>query len=152
MPQSNHNSNGAPLPRLTADGDWAMLEGENDGQPMIVRRNDTVVPYAGHRELPFRLGVAIPFVRPDENGFPDAEETGDLDQIEDALVDNLQEEQTGVLALVITTGGMREFVCYMRSTEDGDTAVQAAAAAGEEHEIQYYVEEDPEWELYSQFT
>jgi hypothetical protein len=129
-----------------------MLEGDNEGKPMVVRRNDSAGEYAGHRELPFRLGVAIPFVPPDENGFPAPDETWELDEIEDALVDERQEKQTGVLTLVITTSGMREFVSYVRSAKDADAAVQTAAAAGEEHEVQYYVEEDPEWKLYAEFA
>jgi hypothetical protein len=151
MAASDENGDAA-LPRLTADGDWAMLEGENDGQPMLVRRNESVEQFAGHHELPFRLGLAVPFLEPDENGFPSPDETGDLDDIEDGLVAYLQDEQVGVLTMVITTAGMREFVSYIRSAEVGEAAVQAAAAAGNDHEIQYYVEEDPEWELYSQFA
>ena len=80
---------GAALPRLTADGDWAMLEGDHDGQPMLVRRNESVEQYAGHGELPFRLGLAVPFLEPDDNGFPSPDETGDLDHIEDGLVEYL---------------------------------------------------------------
>jgi hypothetical protein len=140
------------LPRLSGDGEWAMLEGESDGRPMIVRRNGTPAEYAGHSELPFRLGVAMPFIRPDENGFPDADETAAANDIEDALVDYLEESQAGVLTLVITTSGMREYVCYVRSTEEAEAAVQAAATGGNEHDVQYYVEEDPEWEIYAQFA
>jgi Family of unknown function (DUF695) len=151
MPSSN-NRNDSKLPHLTADGDWAMLEGENDGTPMLVRRNDTVKGYVGHQELPFRMGLAVPFLRPDENGFPATDVVGDLDAIEDALVDYLEQHQVGALVLVITTDGMREFVSYMRSMATADSAVEAAAAGGEDHEVQYYVEEDPAWDLFSQFT
>lgn len=148
----SEESKESALPHLTGDGDWAMLEGESDGRPMLVRRNGTPAEYAGHPELAFRLGVAVPFVRPDESGFPDADETEAVNEIEDGLVDYLESSQGGVLTLVITTSGMREFVCYVRSVDEGEAAAQAATAASDGHEVQYYVEEDPEWEIYAQFA
>ena len=44
------------LDALPADT-WSMLEGENNGNVMFIRRRDVEAPLVGHPALPFRLGL-----------------------------------------------------------------------------------------------
>ncbi|WP_020470636.1 DUF695 domain-containing protein [Zavarzinella formosa] len=131
-----------------SDDNWAILRGESEGAPMFIRRHTGAAPFKGHPELSFRLGIAIPLLRPSPEGLPEPDEIEELDQIEDALRGALTPSRRGVLVLAITTNGMREFVFYIRSEADAAGAVKAAEAAAGDHEVQHYVASDPTWDVY----
>ena len=85
----------------------------------------------------------MPLVEPRPDGLPGAADFAALGEIEDALESGLAER--GVLVLVITTDGMREFVSYVENEEIAAAALSAARAATSTHVCQSYTELDPEW-------
>src|SRR5438477_8193661 len=103
------------LESLSAEDQWAVAQGENNGNPMIVRVNSSAKDYAGHPELPIRLGIAVPLNAPNEHGFPGEAEAQQLGDIEDRLFDTIG--SLGRVVLIITTSGMREFVSYVRAAD-----------------------------------
>jgi Family of unknown function (DUF695) len=131
---------------------WSLGQGANNGKPMFVRFHAGAKPYAAHPDLPFRLGVTVPLLNPDEHGLPTKAESKTLDEIEDALRDSLQPNEAGFLVLVITTSSMREFVLYVRNPEVANAAVVAAQKCAPKREIQHYVEQDGKWETYHEFA
>jgi len=140
-----------PVPAsLPADEQWSVATGENQGKPMLVRVNTTVKQYAGHRDMPIRLGIAIPFAAPREDGLPNEAESAQLSDIEDRLHRALG--SSGRLVVILTTSGMREFVSYVGSREVAESVAQSLRAATSTHEVQFYAEADPTWELYLQFA
>jgi hypothetical protein len=130
---------------------WSVGQTQWDGKPMFLRLQKRARRFAGHPELPFRLGVAVPLHAPNEHGLPVGEEFTALNSIEDALCDSLQPTHSGFLVMVITTNGMREFVFYVKDQEKATGAVEAARLIAAGHEVQYYVEKDADWALYRQF-
>lgn len=138
------------LNALPSDDAWSVAQGKNNGQPMFVRVNRSAKGYAAHPELPWRLGVAVPLNAPNEHGLPGPEETAQLNAIEDSLLASIG--NAGRLVLVITTGGMREFVSYISTQQAGKQIVQTVAAANRSHRLQHYVQEDKTWGLFGQFA
>jgi hypothetical protein len=134
-----------PPPPIAEDA-WRLAEGEHEGRPMILRFNDG----AGSARTRFglRLGVAVPLVNADTNGFPGDRDSEDLNAIEDALFASLKAD--GVGAVVVSTGGMREFVLYVRDKNVANRAVAAAREAAGAHKIQHYVKSDPSWVAYEE--
>ena len=98
-----------------------------------------------------RVGVAVPLNAPDPDGLPTRNEARLLADIEDALVAALHAGSEAVHLLVLTTGGMREFVFHTTSPETVGTAIAEVAARFPSHQVQWFQEEDPDWEVYSQF-
>lgn len=117
---------------------------------MFVRVNSSAKHYAGHPDLSIRLGIAIPCHAPNEHGLPTRAESKQLHEIEDGLFDALG--ASGRVVLIITTGGMREFVSYVRSSHLAEHVASQLRAATATHEVQHYVESDPTWAVYRQFT
>jgi hypothetical protein len=140
------------LTKLSARQNWAVGEAMGDDRPMFFRINTGAKSFAAHPELPYRFGVAIPLVEPDDRGLPQAAEMAVLNEIEDALAGALEPSADGVLVLAITTSGMREFVFYIRDPQCAASAVAAARACCQGHEVQHYVESDPQWTVYQQFA
>jgi len=124
---------------------WTVARGEYEGRPMFVRLDTSARGSAIRRELPTRLGIAIPLKNPDERGLPRTEEFAELDAIEDNLVAALRVHGEGRMVLVLTTGGMREFVSYVRTPEAGVAAADQVRTATSTHQVQHYTQQDPEW-------
>ena len=68
-------------PQYPNESKWSVLQGEHNGQFMLVRRNDSAAQLRGHAEYRYRIGVAVPLKAPDERGLPSDEESGQLNAI-----------------------------------------------------------------------
>jgi hypothetical protein len=139
-------------PPAFPQGSWSVREGKIDGAPIITRFNVGAEELLGHPGLPFRLGIAVPLLEPEEFGLPTPTEFRTLSRIEDALITALESARRGVLVMSHTTGVMREFVFYVRSKSDAATATKAALGVGSGHAIQHYIEKDPTWSVYQEFA
>lgn len=139
-----------PLDQLPADGSWAVCQGENNGQPMFVRVNNAAKPFSGHPQLSIRFGIAVPLHDPNEHGLPSEAEMEELSEIEEHLFEAVSNQ--GIVVLIITTSGMREFVVYLRSTKDAEAVFDRVRQITSTHDIQHYAQPDPKWELFGEFT
>jgi hypothetical protein len=139
------------LDRFPTDN-WTVAQGVADGKPMIVRINAGAKKYVGHPELAAFLGVTVAFRSPNEHGFPSKDETPELDAIEARFDKDLEATRLAFPALVITTGGKREFVYYVLEREKPAAAVDAIRAQSPSHQITYGFVDDPTWSYYGQFA
>lgn len=139
-----------PLNELPDEDQWNVAQGENNGNPMIVRINAGIPQYAGHPHLPIRLGIAVPLNKPDENGFPGPAESEQLNEIEDTI--DAMIGKSGRVVLVITTSGMREFVSYISSEKLANSIIPAIQNNSRQHQIQHYTQADPQWEMAASFA
>jgi len=129
-----------------------VLDGEHNGLPLFVRRNDSARELRGHAAYQHRVGVAIPLRQPDANGLPMPDEIAALNDIEDALASALEAQQDALQVLAVTTNSMREFVFYTRVSTEIEARLKALQKSFPSHELQFYVAEDPEWEGFAQFA
>lgn len=135
-----------------SESKWSILQGQNNGKPMIVRRNDSAKQISSNPEFMYRIGFAIPLLAPNEAGLPSNEEMASLNQIEDELSGQLEKERNSIQVLSITTSGMREFVFYTKDSKIVEKVINDVRSRFPSHEIQYYVEEDKKWSVYRQFA
>src|SRR4051812_29506192 len=94
------------------DGPWTVASGDSEGAPLFIRLNTGAATVARQPTLAHRVGIAIPLLAPDEDGLPAAEESATLTRIEASIERALRVGEETILAVVLTTGGMREFVLY----------------------------------------
>lgn len=133
-----------PPTGLPEEDIWTLRESVVDGEPMVIRINTTAREYAGHPELPLRLGIAIPIEAPNRRGLPDEPENRQLDAIEGRIFDAVHPH--GRVVFVVTTSGMREVVSYVRTAERAEEIVSAIRSIVDTHQIHHHVEEDPAWD------
>ncbi len=139
-----------PLESLPAEDFWSVASGKYEGKPIVIRRNTTARTYARHPDLPFRLGIAVPLHNPDADGLAQGDEVEQLHEIEDRLEVALG--AFGRKVVVISTDGMREFISYVRSAPLAERVASTVRAATATHEVQHYVEPDPQWSAYFEFA
>ena len=139
------------LDRFPTDN-WTLATGETDGAPVVVRVNLGAKKYLAHPELPVRLGVTIALNTPNQHGFCDDDEGEQLNRIEDRLSARLEGDHVGFLVLVVTCGGRRELIFYVRDESQASAIVDAIRGEGVTHTLTYGLEEDADWSYYAQFA
>jgi hypothetical protein len=140
------------LANLKVGDSWTVCEGEYNGKPLLARVNVGLKPLVADSRYQHRIGVAVPFNSPDENGFPSGEESWKVSEIEDLLVAELEIHHESLFAVVITTGGMREFVFYTSDPHTAETKLKALAERIDSYQLQRVIEPDAGWTVYHQFV
>jgi Family of unknown function (DUF695) len=131
---------------------WNVTEGIHDNRSMYVRVNVSAAQLARDPRYRTRVGIAVPLKAPTPAGLPTTSESGQLDAVEDALCSSLEAAQTSLHVLTITTAGMREFVFYTRSASEAQAAITAVQEQIFSYVLQSYVDDDPQWEVYANFS
>jgi hypothetical protein len=141
------------LPPLSADNcTWGVAESGLDASPLIIRYNESARDWNGHKDLPIKLGFAIPLNSPNENGLPDPEENEQLDEIEDIIVREVGSNARGLYALALTNGQMKEFVFYVSPGIDIKALHKSIQALVGSHDVQCMAAMESDWRSYVAFT
>ena len=130
--------------------EWRVGEGKYEGHRLILRQNVGARPAMGDARYSFRVGIAIPFQSPQKDGMPGEDELRLMERIEDLIYDYFDAKHMGVLCLVITTQGMREFITYS-TTDDVADLIGSLLMHFPAYDIQHDVEQDKEWDAYKQW-
>jgi Family of unknown function (DUF695) len=128
---------------------WTVKEGKNQGNIMIVRKNDGCKSIAGHKDYPFRCGIAFKFNKPEENGLPSPDENPDLNVLEDSIFDTYENDLSAIVTLIITTSGFREFVLYSKTSATFNEKMKELQSLNPKYNLTTYCELDKDW---SQFN
>jgi len=141
------------LPRITDESQsWGLAQADVDSSPLIIRYNQSAKDWAGHPELPIKLGFAIPLNSPNQGGLPDPGENEQLNDIEDVVIREIEARTRAVQALALTTGVMKELVFYLPRGADIKSIHEAVQAVAATHEVQCMAVNEPNWDSYRQFA
>jgi hypothetical protein len=133
---------------VSFDGTWMVLTGTHEDKPLVARFDTSAEQLMGKYSI--QVGVAVPLKDPTPEGWPTSGEDQQLAKIESTVI--RKADQESVLAGVITTGGMREFVLYTNSSgwiEDFHHALEEEVST---HEVQVMARTDPKWSVYKSFV
>jgi len=131
---------------------WSVATGEKEGKPMFTRFRTGLRSVAGHPAYGKQVGIAVKFVQPREDGLPDRAEQKSLNEIEAKIMRTFEGGNVHLFAGVITTGGMREFVIYTSDVQGAAGKAREVVAAFPRREIQWTVNDDPEWGVFRTFS
>jgi hypothetical protein len=137
-----------PRREVRFEDSWMLVTGLHNEKPLIARFDTSSEQLKGRYSI--QVGVAIPLNDPTPEGFPSPDEDQQLSKIE-AKVASLASDES-VLAGIITTGGMREFVLYTNSStwiEDYHHALEKDIST---HDVQVMAKTDPQWSTYQAFV
>ena len=123
---------------------WALAESHIEGRRLLIRFREFVPAFP--RELfPERINIFWTMEAPDEAGLASDDEATALKEFEDRLVDAVEPANHSVLAIAMTTGGMREWVFH---TADVNGFVERLTNMPQ-NEVRYPIEirrhHDPQW-------
>ncbi len=130
---------------------WVLYQGQNDGKPLFVRRNDSAKQLMVNSNYDTIIGIAVPFFNPTDEGFAKEEELSIFGHIEDELFAQFEKDMAAIVVLIITTGGMREFISYAQTPMLIEERINEIKQKFPEYDFQVYIEEDKKWNLYQQF-
>ncbi|GEM_PF-873740 len=141
-----------PVRNWSIPKSWAIAEGRHEGKAVATRFNIALRPIAGREEFPDRLGIIAPIRTPNDRGFPNRAEVKQLDVIEELIEKRMSGANESLIAGVVTSNGMREFVLYTSNVEAATAKADAIAKEVTTHELQVIVRKDPEWRVYRTFA
>jgi hypothetical protein len=132
---------------------WQVWQGDYKGRPLFTRLNASAGDWVEHPELPIKLGFAVPFNSPEpKTGLPESAEDEQLHEIEDIIRRQVAATTKGFHALVLTTGGMREFVFYIPEGVDIGSIHEAVMRAVKTHAVQCQTVRERDWYSYKRFS
>jgi len=131
---------------------WAVAEGTHEGKAVATRFNVALRPIAGREEFPDRLGIIAPLRNANDRGFPSRAEIRQLDAIEEVIEKRMSSGNESLIAGVVTSNGLREFVIYTSNLESAIAKAEAVTREITTHELQVIVRSDPQWRVYRTFA
>jgi len=141
-----------PLRNWSIPKSWAIAEGRHEGKAVATRFNIALRPIAGREEFPDRIGIIAPIRTPNDRGFPGRGEIRQLDVIEELIEKRMSISNESLIAGVVTSNGLREFVVYTSNVEAAKAKADAIAREVTTHELQIIVRNDPQWRVYRTFA
>ena len=75
-----------------------------------------------------------------------------MTQLEDLLAQAFEDAQQAFLSVIVTGNEVREWLWYARDVEETMKLVNEALGKYELFPVQFSVNEDPDWEAYTQFV
>ena len=138
------------LPR-PQESKWDVLQGQHNGEPIIVRRNASIRSLKGHPELPIKIGFAIPLKVQNKGGLPDPAENEAMVKLEDLIEEEVLKDHTAVLAMIITMGTFKEYVFYAKAGTDIGATHRRLMGMVKDYEVQCVGQSDPDWAAYDMF-
>jgi len=132
---------------------WEMFKrGTSDGHLAYIRGNTGLRTLKERERFPYRVGFAVAFRKPNSYGLPTDDEARELMPLENEIDRAMSGKKLGFLSLVITTGGMREYVFYSNMPDAVRREIKKMGTRIHGHEVRSYVTADPGWEVYFRFT
>jgi hypothetical protein len=111
---------------VNVEDGWIGAEGEEEGRPVLVRVRDISLEAIPEDEFPHLLSSTWRFGEDrDGSGLPSAKQYAELERFE-LVFDKMEEDGSGVLAIVRTHAGSVEHVAFVRDVEEGIAAIRAA--------------------------
>jgi len=141
-----------PLRNWSIPKSWSVAEGTHDGKAVATRFNVALRPIAGRDELPDRIGIIAPLRDANDRGFPNRGEIKQLDVIEELIERRMSGGNESILAGVVTSNGMREFVIYTSNIAAAQAKAEGITREVTTHELQVIVRNDPQWRVYRTFA
>ncbi len=129
---------------------WVVAETTSNEQPFFIRFNSSVTSKKLQKSLPIKVGFAIHLQNPSDEGLPQPEELQELDAIEDRIISLIN--GLGVQVLSLTTGGIREFICYVKQGSDIAAIHTDLLENITTHKVQCMAVNEPDWGTYYEYT
>ena len=132
---------------------WQIFQSEYEGKPISVRFREGLIEAGGHFDYPYQIGIATQLLNSTTEGLTTNDEAEELYKVEDALQLSLEVDDESVLSLIITTGGMREFVFYASKwqPEYFEEKVRKVNSQYNNRVLQFMMQEDKEWGTFKNF-
>jgi len=130
---------------------WFGIEGADDDKPFLIRGREDVISFQKRGKHKLRIDIIFQYVTRDTTGMPDESQLNLMEQVENALVNELEQDIQGILAFVYTGNDHRVWYWYCKDVrETGERINKALSSFPEKLPLQMHSVEDPDWAAYNE--
>lgn len=130
--------------------EWFMIEGVADEKPFLIRGREDMNFFREAGEHAIRIDIVFQYNSPDDSGMPDDAQLDSMKEVEDALVEELESDNQGILAFVYTGNKHRVWYWYCKDVgETGQRINKALSAFPGRLPLQLHSRPDPDWTAYN---
>ena len=129
---------------------WALAKGSRDGFSMMMRYRQ-FKPDFPKQDYPIRVNVVCDFQERTQSGMPTQTEYYRLDTVEDQLMGLAEDDESSVLAMVITSSGKREFIFQTSNADDLYQRVNSAYDSKPDYYLDVSQDREDGWELIDEY-
>ncbi len=130
---------------------WTIARGELDGR-LTWLRIQRDVEHSVRDSNPHRLVIRWEYQDDGDDGMPSFALKERFRALEEALIHSIHTDDTGVLALVLTSAGSREWHVHFADAEAAQESVNSAFAELPDMPISLTGKFDPDWSEYNYFS
>jgi hypothetical protein len=131
---------------MTREDQWAILEAEEDGAPLLFRfRSD--IPVKETNDFPYLISILWIYDGKRNGGMPDDGTLAMMDRVEDAL-DWIDDSGAAFLMVAVTGNNRREWIWYASDREHYMAQVNRALPRQQKFPLDFATSEDPSWQTY----
>lgn len=134
-----------------AENIYFTATGEQEGKPVIYRSMQNVPEGEKESDFPILINIYWPFEKGENNGMPDRNTNEKQIIFEDAIA-TLDVNGTSHLMLVVTGNGRKEWIWYVKDSNEWVGRLNELLAGHEVYPIEIEIEKDPEWSTYHNFV
>lgn len=125
--------------------------GEQEGKPVVYRGMQSVPDGEKESDFPTLINIYWPFEKDENNGMPGKSTNKKQIAFEDAIAP-LDVNGTSHLMLVVTGNGRKEWIWYVKDSNEWIDKLNVLLSDHEVYPIQIEMENDPEWSTYHKFV
>lgn len=135
------------LDYLIKNNPWAVAEGTHNNLPLMIRFRSNLTSELDISNHPQLIQVYWNYSK-HESGMPSSGDSQHMEIFENRLVYALENDLTGILVAVITTGGVREWVYYTKSLDAFAERLHNMPQESAPYPIEIETDNDPAWEYF----
>jgi len=129
---------------------WHVATANDDGHKLLIRYLADLPPWLQRQEFPKLVAITWSLSTP--SGMPTREESARTYEFEDILSKAVQDQQVGLLTVVVTGNGIVEWQYYAKDHAQFMTLLNRALKDKPRYPIKIALEADPGWSAYSRFA
>ena len=131
---------------MAQDDQWAILEAEEDGAPLLFRFR-AKIPVADTTAFPYLISIIWTYDGKRNEGMPDDGTLAMMDRVEDSL-DWVDNSGQAFLMVAVTGNNRREWIWYTSDRQQYMALVNRALPRQPKFPLDFATSEDPSWETY----
>lgn len=128
---------------------WTSPLEDDNGQLIMVTGRKDVEKFRSNPRCSIRINISLPYEAA-PSGMPTAAASELIDQVLEAIQQQLAKDPVAILTGIYTGAGVREMVFYTASTHIFDKKLNAALSDMPLLPLQITAENDPEWAEYDE--
>jgi hypothetical protein len=132
--------------------EWLLAEKVYEGFPLFLRRPADFDVESLRPSFPSLAIVTHKFAKRKPNGLPDDDYNHGLAEMDLSLVGAFAVERMGIIALVETFGGERNYYFYVVQNADVPGVISAIAHRYPNEQLSWSVRPDKEWRFITRYT